>query len=80
MFKSPHPAITQGQIAALLTFAVGQAVAWGWISNLDAQFAVSIGATAIAFAWKLADAYLRGQRARAGITTGQPTPQGLAKP
>lgn len=59
------PAITPAQIAALVTFAVTQAVAWGWITNDTGQRCVAIGGTLIAVAWKLADAYLRAQRVKA---------------
>lgn len=80
MFTEPTPSITAAQIAALVTFVVGQLVAWGWITDGSAQLAVSIGSTVLAAAWKLADAYLRGQRARAlaGRSTTPPA-TGLVK-
>lgn len=68
MLKGQTPDITPGQIAALLTFVVGQAVAYGWITDHTAQLAVSIGSTVLAAAWKLADAYLRGSRAKAALS------------
>jgi hypothetical protein len=67
MLKGQTPDITTGQIAALLTFVIGQAVAYGWITDHTAQLAVSIGSTVLAAAWKLADAYLRGSRAKAAL-------------
>lgn len=67
MLKGQTPDITPGQIAALLTFVVGQAVAWGWITDAGAQKAVAIGSIVVAAAWKVADAYLRGSRAKAAL-------------
>lgn len=68
MLKGQTPDITTGQIAALLTFVVGQAVAYGWITNTTAQLTVSIGSTVVAAVWKGADAYLRGSRAKAVLS------------
>jgi hypothetical protein len=61
--KSPN--ITPAQIGSLLTFAIGQAVAFGWLSSSSSQLVVSIGATAIAATWKIADAVIRHGRSRA---------------
>jgi hypothetical protein len=67
VLKGQTPDITTGQIAALLTFVVGQAVAYGWVTDHTAQLAISVGSTVLAAAWKLADAYLRGSRAKAAL-------------
>lgn len=65
MFGGKTPDITAGQIGALLTFVVGQAVAWGWVTNDQAQQIIAIGSIVVAAVWKLADADLRANRARA---------------
>jgi hypothetical protein len=72
VFKTSTPPITQGQLAAVVTFIVGQAVAWGVLDTTDSQLAVSVGSTALALVWKAADAYLRGQRARHVAQTQAP--------
>ena len=59
------PDITRAQIAALLTFAGGQAVAWGWLTNAREQTIVAAGSTIIAAVWKLADAWIRHGRSKA---------------
>jgi hypothetical protein len=64
------PDITPAQIAAVLTFVVSQVVAWGWIDNNAGQRLVSVGGIVVAAVWKLADAYLRGERVKAA----QPAP------
>jgi len=58
------PDITRAQIAALLTFAGGNAVAWGVLTSPPSQKIVALASTAIAIAWKLADAIVRHGRAR----------------
>ena len=65
VFAGTSPDITPAQIGAVLMFAAGQAVAWGWITDAKAQVLVSAGSIIIAAAWKLADALLRGSRAKA---------------
>lgn len=65
LFKGRTPDITPGQIAAVLTWLVMQAVAFGWVDNDQAQILISGGATIVAAAWKIADALLRGRRAQA---------------
>lgn len=65
MFNGKMPDITPAQIAAFLTFVVGQAVAFGWLDQARSQVLVSAGSTIIAAAWKIADAFLRGARAKA---------------
>jgi hypothetical protein len=65
LFQGNLPDITPAQIAAVLTFVIGQAVAWGWVDNQHAKVLISSGSIIIAAVWKLADAYLRGQRAQA---------------
>ena len=64
-FTGDKPDITAAQIGAVLTFIAGQAVAWGWITDAKAQVLVSAGSTILAAVWKLADAMLRGSRAKA---------------
>ena len=59
------PDVTPAQIAALVTFVVGQLVEFGWVDGSKSQTLVSVGSTLVALVWKLADAYLRGQRAHA---------------
>lgn len=73
------PDITPAQIVAVLGWIVAQAVAFGYLDKGTGQILVSSGATIIAAAWKIADAYLRGQRARAvatnpSIASPSPTP------
>ena len=59
------PDITPAQIAAVVGWIVAQLVAFGWVDQRREQLLISVGSTVLAAAWKLADAYLRGQRARA---------------
>jgi hypothetical protein len=59
------PAITPAQVLAFVTFIVGNAVAFGWVDQAREQTLISAGSTIIAVALKLADSYLRGQRAKA---------------
>lgn len=75
------PDITKAQIASVLTFVVGQAVAWGWLSSSRSQLVVSIGSAALAGVWKFADAWIRNGRSKAAAakataaaTTPAPTP------
>jgi hypothetical protein len=65
MLTGKTPDITPAQIAAILTFVVGQAVAFGLVNQTRAQTLISVGSIIVAAAWKLADAYLRGHRAAA---------------
>lgn len=65
MLTGSMPAITPAQIGAVLTFVVSQAVAWGWLDGSASQRIVSVGGIVIAAVWKIADAYLRAQRAQA---------------
>jgi hypothetical protein len=65
MFGGKTPVITQAQIAAIITFIVAQVVAFGWVDGAQAQVMISAGGTLVAVAWKLADAFLRGSRAKA---------------
>lgn len=58
------PDITQAQILAVLTFVVGQAVAFGVIDDKRAQLIVSVGSIVIGAAWKIADAIIRNGRAQ----------------
>lgn len=59
------PDVTPAQILALVTFVVSQVVAWGFVSNVAGQRLISVGGILVPIAWKLADAYLRGQRVKA---------------
>ena len=63
MFGGKTPDITPAQITAVVTFIVGQAVAWGLVSNNREQTLISAGSTLIAIAWKIADAHIRHGRA-----------------
>ena len=69
------PDITPAQIAAFAAWVVSQAVAWGWISNDQGQILLSAGATVLAAAWKIADAFLRGRRVTALAAAGALPPQ-----
>ena len=59
------PNITPAQIGALLTFVVGQAVAFGWLPGSREQTIVSVGSIVVAVALKFADAIIRHGRAGA---------------
>lgn len=75
MFTGQTPDITPAQVAGVLVFVGGQAVAFGWMSQHTEQLAVSLGATVIAAALKFSDAYLRGQRATAVLTPSTTSPK-----
>lgn len=65
------PDLTKAQIAAVILFIAGQSAAWsGWIGTARGQLVVGIGSAALAAAWKLADAHLRGKRAMAFLGRG----------
>lgn len=74
LLSGPMPDITPAQILALLTFVGGQAVAWGVLTQTREQTLVSGGSVVVAAAWKLADAYLRGSRAKAHVPVPPPPP------
>ena len=59
------PDISLAQIAALVTFAVGQLVAFGLLSAHSQQLDVSLGTTIVAAAWQFADAHIRNGRSKA---------------
>lgn len=65
MVLGQMPSITPAQIAAFLTFVVSQAIAFGWLDPGKGQTYVSIGGIVVAAVWKVADAYLRAERAKA---------------
>lgn len=67
MLSGKTPDITPVQIAAVAGWIVAQLVAYGVLDVRYQQVAVSAGATLLAVAWKAADAYLRGQRAKAHV-------------
>jgi hypothetical protein len=60
---SRTPDLTAAQWLAVVTWIAGQAIAFGWLSSLPSQIALSAGATVLALAWKWADAHIRGRRA-----------------
>lgn len=62
-----RPDITPAQVGALVVMVVGQLIAWGWVSNDNAQWVISIGTFVLAIAWKAVDAYLRGKRNEAAV-------------
>lgn len=70
----PRPDVTPAQALAITGWVVAQAVAYGWLGPMYEQVAVSIGATALAVGWKLADAVIRSGRNRTTIppTTAAP--------
>lgn len=74
MFTGSTPDITPAQIAAVVAFVVGQFVAWGVLDGTREKVYVSAGVTLVSVAWKLADAYLRGQRAKALALSGHVAP------
>lgn len=67
MFSGRTPDITPAQLTALIGWIAAQAVAFGWITDQQNQALLAGGATIVAAAWKLADAWLRGSRAKAHI-------------
>ena len=58
------PDVTPAQGVALLTWVVSQAVAYGWLDTRYSQIVLSVGATVIVAAWKIADAIIRNGRSR----------------
>lgn len=70
MFNGKTPDITSAQIVAVIGWIVAQAVAFGWVDSNQAQVLISAGSTLLAVALKLADAFLRGSRAKAAATAG----------
>lgn len=65
MFTGSMPAITPAQVLAVVTFVVGQLVAFQVVDPARQQALISAGSTIVAVALKIADSYLRGQRAQA---------------
>lgn len=59
------PDITPAQVAAVTGWIVAQLVAYGVLDVKYQTLALSIGATVLATAWKIVDAWLRGTRAQA---------------
>jgi hypothetical protein len=59
-----RPDITPAQLVAALTWVVAQAVAFGWLDTQRSQVILSVGATVIAAAWKIADSVIRNGRNR----------------
>lgn len=59
------PDVTPAQILAMVTFVAGQLVAFGLLDARREQLVISIASTAIAAAWKIADAVIRNGRAHA---------------
>lgn len=75
MFTGKMPSITPAQITALVTFVVGQLVAFQVVDPVRQQTLISGGSTLVALGLKLADAYLRGQRVKAVATNPAAFPQ-----
>jgi hypothetical protein len=67
-----RPDITPAQLVAALTWVVAQAVAFGWLDTQRSQVILSVGATVIAAAWKVADAIIRNGRNRPPAATRIP--------
>lgn len=65
MFGGTRPDITAAQLVAALTWVVAQAVAFGWIDGKSSQVILSVGATVLAAAWKIADSIIRNGRNKA---------------
>lgn len=65
MFTGKMPNITPAQATAFAAWIVAQAVAYGWLTSEQSQLVLSAGATIVAAAWKLADAFLRAGRVKA---------------
>lgn len=71
------PDVTTAQILAVVTFVVGQLVAYGLLDDETSKVALSAAAAIVPAVWQLADAMLRGSRnkARAAlIAAGHPDP------
>lgn len=67
------PDITMVQAAAAFAWVVGQLVIMGVVDAETSKVVLSIGLTAIAAAWKIADAIIRQGRSRiaaAAVTAG----------
>jgi hypothetical protein len=75
MFTGKMPSITPAQITALVTFVVGQLVAFQWVDSTRQQTLISGGSVVVAAVLKIADAYLRGQRAKAVAANPAAFPQ-----
>jgi len=71
-FAGVRPDITPAQVTAVLGWIGAQAVAFGWLDGRHEQTLVSGGATIVAAALKIADAYLRGQRNVAAAAQAAP--------
>lgn len=71
MFGGKMPDITTAQLLAVAGWVVAQAVAYGWLTTEQSQLVLSAGATIVAAAWKIADAFLRGSRAKALAHAGK---------
>lgn len=65
MVSGSMPSLTPAKIIAVITFVVSQAVAFGWLDTHRSQLLLSITGTVVAAVWPFADAYLRGERAKA---------------
>ncbi len=58
------PDITLAQATAAFTWIVGQAAIMGFTDQETSKVVLSVGLTAIAAAWKIADAIIRNGRSR----------------
>jgi hypothetical protein len=64
------PDITPAQILAVIGWAAAQGVAYGAISSQTEGVVLSVAATVVAAAWKIADSIIRQGRAKAsGLAT-----------
>ena len=69
------PDVTPAQLAVVAAWIVAQAVSYGYLDVRYQQLAVSIGATVLGVAWKLADAIIRNGRSKAlAVQATSPTP------
>lgn len=76
------PNVTQAQALAVAGWIIAQAVSYGVLSVKWESLALSITATVVAAAWKIADAVIRNGRSRAlapaPVVVSPPTPGGQA--
>lgn len=63
------PKITAAQVMSLITFAVTQAVAAGWMNAGQEQKIVQIAGVVLPGVWMIVDAMLRRGRARIHVAT-----------
>lgn len=59
------PPITQAQVGSLITFVVGQFIAYAVIDDATAKIVMSSVSTILPAVWMLGDSLLRGNRVHA---------------